>query len=156
MANAEATKRWLRAARVVTALCGLTLWAMFFEVQRDGVTQLREVWVVTPYILMFTLLFVRPVARIVLGTILVLGPTALFLCCFLILFSLATGLGELSRGVLWLLLFATLSTASHVSLFAVAANAYRHESGPKAAWTLVLTGLVILGVLLGIAFWVKS
>jgi hypothetical protein len=153
MTNAKATNRWLWTARVITALSGLTLLAVFFAARRDGETGEIYAWAATPYLLLFTLLCVRPMIKIALGIILMAAPTALFLCIF------PLGIAGLawSEGAEWvgLLVIAALITASQAALLGVAAKWFEHKYGTKNANTLVVIGCAICGVLLGIVLWLK-
>jgi len=91
-------------------------------------------------------------ARVALGIILMLAPTALFLCLVLFVVALfAAMLGGDHR----ILDLAVFGTASQAALLGVAAKWFGHQYGRKTTWTLILIGGAFLGVVLVVVFLLK-
>jgi hypothetical protein len=110
---------------------------------RDHVPEEHFAWVVAPYILLFILLWVRPMIKIALGIILMVAPTVPFLCSFL---------GVVLAGIDFFGA-AGFVIASHAALLGVAAMSFQHEYGTKTTWTLILIGGAIAAVSVGVCIW---
>ncbi len=144
--EARSKSHLLLAAKIVTVLSGASLYGVFITAKTHGTVGMPGLIATAPYLVIFTLLCVRPVIRIAYAIVLILGPSAFLLCIFLVVLGLLVGISESSRSD-WPLAFAMATSVFHASLLAIAANAYRHESGTRrAVWMLVMAGLMIYAI----------